>query len=146
MTTKQTSLGFPGGSDGKESACSTGDPVLIPGSGRFPGGGKAWQPTPVFLLGKFMDRGAWRAMGHGVTELDVTEWLTYQTDYCFEFLFTQIVFIENSDFRKSLQCPLGSGGVLTCFCLSVTLVTDQSRPAGTQSFLSPAEFLNPILY
>ena len=85
-------------------------------------------------------------MGHGVTELDVTEWLTYQTDYCFEFLFTQIVFIENSDFRKSLQCPLGSGGVLTCFCLSVTLVTDQSRPAGTQSFLSPTEFLNPILY
>ena len=31
MTTKQTSLGFPGGSDGKESACSTGDPGLIPG-------------------------------------------------------------------------------------------------------------------
>ena len=25
--------GFPGGSDGKESACSVGDPGLIPGSG-----------------------------------------------------------------------------------------------------------------
>ena len=28
--------GFPGGSDGKESACTSGDLGLIPGSGRFP--------------------------------------------------------------------------------------------------------------
>ena len=31
--------GFPGGSDGKESACSVGDLGLICGLGRFPGGG-----------------------------------------------------------------------------------------------------------
>ena len=31
--------GFPGGSDGKESACSVGDPGLIPGSGRSHGEG-----------------------------------------------------------------------------------------------------------
>ena len=31
-------LGFPGGSDGKESACNVGDLGLIPGLGRFPGG------------------------------------------------------------------------------------------------------------
>ena len=31
--------GFPGGSDGKESASNAGDPGLIPGSGRFPGAG-----------------------------------------------------------------------------------------------------------
>ena len=30
--------GFPGGSDGKESACNVGDLGLIPGSGRSPGG------------------------------------------------------------------------------------------------------------
>ena len=30
---------FPGGSDGKESACNAGDPGLIPGSGRSPGEG-----------------------------------------------------------------------------------------------------------
>ena len=29
--------GFPGGSDGKESACNAGDPGLIPGSGRSAG-------------------------------------------------------------------------------------------------------------
>ena len=31
------SLGFPGGSDGKKSACNAGDPSLIPGLGRSPG-------------------------------------------------------------------------------------------------------------
>ena len=31
-----TSAGFPGGLDGKESACSIGDLGLIPGLGRFP--------------------------------------------------------------------------------------------------------------
>ena len=31
--------GFPGGSDGKESACNAGDLGSIPGSGRTPGGG-----------------------------------------------------------------------------------------------------------
>ena len=32
-------LGFPGGSDGKESACNVGDVGSIPGLGRSPGGG-----------------------------------------------------------------------------------------------------------
>ena len=32
-------LGFPGGSDGKESACSVGDVGSIPGLGRLPGEG-----------------------------------------------------------------------------------------------------------
>ena len=32
-------MGFPGGSDGKESTCNAGDLGLIPGSGRSPGGG-----------------------------------------------------------------------------------------------------------
>ena len=33
--------GFAGGSDGKKSACSAGDPGLIPGLGRSPGEGNA---------------------------------------------------------------------------------------------------------
>ena len=32
--------GFPGGSDGKQSACNAGDPGLTPGWGRAPGGGQ----------------------------------------------------------------------------------------------------------
>ena len=45
------STGFPGGSDGKESACNVGDLGSIPGLGRFPWR-RAWQPTPVFLPGE----------------------------------------------------------------------------------------------
>ena len=32
-------LGFPGGSDDKESTCNAGDLGSIPGSGKSPGGG-----------------------------------------------------------------------------------------------------------
>ena len=42
-------LGFPSGSDSKESACNVGDMGSIPGSGKSPGEGK---PTPVFLPGE----------------------------------------------------------------------------------------------
>ena len=42
----------PGGSDGKESACSAGNLGMMPGWGRSPGG-RAWLPTPVFLPGEF---------------------------------------------------------------------------------------------
>ena len=38
---KQKRMGFPGGSDGKESACRAGDTGLIPGSGRSPEKGVA---------------------------------------------------------------------------------------------------------
>ena len=34
-----SALSFPGGSDGKASACNAGDLALIPGSGRSHGGG-----------------------------------------------------------------------------------------------------------
>ena len=44
-------FGFPGGSDGKESAYNAGDLSSIPGSGRFPWR-RAWRPTPVFLPGE----------------------------------------------------------------------------------------------
>ena len=67
--------GCPGGSDGKESACNAGDPGLIHGSGRSPGGGKGY-PLQYFGLGNPMDGGAWWATVHGVEESDTTELLT----------------------------------------------------------------------
>ena len=60
--------GFPGGSVGKEPACNARDPGSVPGLERFPWRRK-WQPTPVFLPGNPMDRGAWRATVHGVTRV-----------------------------------------------------------------------------
>ena len=63
--------GFPDGSAGKESICNagdTGDMGSVPGSGRSPSWMRAWQPTPVFLLGKPMDRGIQQATIHGVAK------------------------------------------------------------------------------
>ena len=59
-------LGFPGGSDSKESACNAGDPGWIPGSGRSPGEGKGC-PLQYSCLENPMDRGAWLVTVHGVT-------------------------------------------------------------------------------
>ena len=47
-------MGFPGGSDGKESACNAGDPGSIPGSGRSPGEGNG-NPLQYSCLGNLMD-------------------------------------------------------------------------------------------
>ena len=58
---------FPGGSNGKESACSVGDLGLIPGLGRYPGEGKRY-PLQYSGLGNSMDRGAWQAAVHGVAK------------------------------------------------------------------------------
>ena len=59
--------GFPGGSDGKESACNAGDLGLIPGLGRSPGKGKGY-PLRYPCLQNPMDRGAWWATVHGVAK------------------------------------------------------------------------------
>ena len=56
-------LGFPGGSDGKESTHSTGDLGSIPGLGRSPGGGHGYQ-LQYSCLENPMDRGAWEATVH----------------------------------------------------------------------------------
>ena len=60
-------LGFPCSSAGKESACSAGDPGLIPGLGRSPGEGNG-NPLQYPCLEKLMDRGGWWAAVHGVAK------------------------------------------------------------------------------
>ena len=60
-------LGFPGGSDGKEFACSAGDPGSIPGSGRPPGEGNGY-PFQYSCLESSMDRGDCWIIVHGVTK------------------------------------------------------------------------------
>ena len=61
------STGFPGGSDGKESACSAGDPGLIPELGRFSGEGNGY-PLQCYCLENSMDRGALWVTVHGVAK------------------------------------------------------------------------------
>ena len=60
-------LGFPGDSDGKESACNAGDPGSTPGLGRSPGEGNGY-PLQYFCLENSMDKGAWPVTVHGVTK------------------------------------------------------------------------------
>ena len=60
-------LGFPGGSEGKASACIMGDPDSIPGLGRSPGEGKG-NPLQYAWLENPMDRGTWWATIHGVAK------------------------------------------------------------------------------
>ena len=62
-----TTRGFPGGSEGKESACNVGDLGSIPGSGRSPGEGNG-NPLQYCCLENSMDRGAWWAAVHEVLE------------------------------------------------------------------------------
>ena len=49
------------------NAGATGDPGLIPGLGRFPGGGHG-NPLQYSRLENPMDRGAWQAIVHGVVK------------------------------------------------------------------------------
>ena len=65
-----TLMGFLGGTVIKNSPASAGDARdlgSIPGSERFPGGGNG-NPLQYSCLGNPMDRGAWWAAVHGVTE------------------------------------------------------------------------------
>ena len=66
-------MGFPGGSDGKESGYNAGDLGLIPGLGKSPGGGHG-NLLHYSCLGNPMDREAWwviQSMG-----LDMSKWLS----------------------------------------------------------------------
>ena len=58
-------MGFPDGSDGKNSTCNARDLGLIPGSGRSPGE-EYGNPLQYSRLENPVDRGAWRGIVHGV--------------------------------------------------------------------------------
>ena len=60
-------MGFPGGSDGKDSTCSAGDPGLTPGLviSHAEGNGN---PLQYSCLEHPMDAGAWQAIVHVVTK------------------------------------------------------------------------------
>ena len=74
-------LTFPGGSDGKESACNADRPGFNPWVGKIPWR-REWQPPPVFLPGEFCGQN--NLLGYspwGWKELDATEWLTFSLLY-----------------------------------------------------------------
>ena len=60
-------MGFPGGSEDKESICNAGDLGLIPVTGRSTAEGNGY-PLQYSCLENSMDRGAWWATVHGVSK------------------------------------------------------------------------------
>ena len=64
--------GFSGATVVKNPPANVGDAGLIPGSGRFPGGGNS-NPLQYSCLENPMDRGAWWVTVHVVRELEMTE-------------------------------------------------------------------------
>ena len=120
--------GFPGGSDGKESACNAGDPRSTPGSGRSPGEGNGY-PLQYFCLETPIDRGAWRATVHGVTRvrhswgttniftfllLLLYYWTSYLTTWCPPNLlinFSSIKYDSEPNSKQNINENFGEGGI-----------------------------------
>ena len=67
ISIKEKFKGFPGGSAVKNPSANAGDLGLIPGSGRYPGGGYG-NLLQYSCLENPMDRGGWRATVHRVTK------------------------------------------------------------------------------
>ena len=111
-------IGFPAGSDGKESAYNAGNPGLIPGSGRSPGEG-----TPVFLPGESHDTGVWWATVHGVTK----SW-TRLSDQHFHFFTLFSLYI--CPFKRSHPCQWLACDFLSPFILwPLHLLKKRKRPS-----------------
>ena len=87
-------MGFPAGSDGKESAYNAGDPGLIPGSGGTIPWRRKLQPLQYSCLKNSMDRGAWQAAKRSQREPKAL-----RTNASL----MQVVFSCASHFRNSLQ-------------------------------------------
>ena len=73
---QSTKRGLPWWLSGKESACQAGDVNSVSGLGRSPEEGNG-NPLQYFCLGNSINRGAWWAPVHGVTESDMTEQVTH---------------------------------------------------------------------
>ena len=69
---------MPGGSAAKNPLANAGELSSIPGSGKSCGEGNGY-PLQYSCLENSMDRGAWWATVHGVTELDTVERVTLNT-------------------------------------------------------------------
>ena len=98
LNTVAVNRGFPGGSDGKESACSAGDPGSIPGWGRFPGEGNGY---PLPCLENSMDREACWAPAHGVAK---SQTQLKRLSMCKR---------PDEKFRKALCCSMRQGELVT---------------------------------
>ena len=80
---------FRGGSDGKKSACSVGDPSLIPGLGRSTRAGNGYS-LQYSCLENSMDRGAWLYKVHGIAKSQrwLSNWHTHTHTHAHTCIYT----------------------------------------------------------
>ena len=78
-------LGFPGGSDGKESNCNAGDLGSTPGLERSPGEEKGYPTHPGILAWIIPWTGTWQSIVHGgLKESDTREQVSLSFSYTYE--------------------------------------------------------------
>ena len=122
-----TELGFPSGSDGKESSCNAGDPGSIPRLGRCPGEGRgthsnflAWRIPWTEEPGGLYSPWGWK-------QWDPTEWL--------------ILWLSG----QGLQAPgsqEGSGGRCSCWARMGAVVEGQLHRTCNWIYLAHSMFVN----
>ena len=91
-------IGFPGGSDGKVSACNVGDQGSIPESRRSPEEGTG-NPLEYSCLENPTDRGAWQATVHGLakSQTQLNNWHFHF--HIFHHLWSTNYFLNSATFR-----------------------------------------------
>ena len=114
------SLGFPGGSNGKESTCSAGDPDLIPGLGSSPGEGNGCTLQNSCLENPYGQRSLAGYSPWGRKELDTLS----DSAHGKEYKYNQNEEKKNSRLGQNTQRPIiitivsnnyhFPGGFLTC--------------------------------
>ena len=107
------STAFPGGSAGQDLVAKAGDAGglgFIPESGRSPGGGNG-NPLQCSCLENPVDRGAWRAIVHGVTNSWMTERLN--TDDKTSAQKKEAVLPLAREGPAAPSCPTRPGGACT---------------------------------
>ena len=93
------------------NAGAAGDAHLIPGSERSPGGGYG-NPLHYSCLENSMDRGAWWATIHAITESDMTAVTKHTHTLC--FMHTYHVPCTHAVFHAHMPCFRHSVKHLTC--------------------------------
>ena len=132
---------FPGGLDGKESACNAGDLGSIPGLGRSPGGGHGNLVQYSCLENPRGQKSLAGYSSWGCRELDTTEWLsTHSTQGAQSFL------AHNSQPRRQSQY-IRTQRLETCtLSLSSEAVTPKGSARQYFHFIKVANTQSPSLF
>ena len=143
-------MGFPGGSDGKESPGNAGDLGSIPGLGKFPGEGNGY-PVLYSCMENSMDRGAWRVKVHGVikSQTRLNYWAHAHTDtYLQDIKKSLLYLIYNVVLLSGVRQSESVIHISTLFSVqfSCSIMSDSLWPHGLQHTKLPCPSTTPGTY